>query len=139
MTQTMARRASRGARPSADLDTFNDAIHGALAAFAQDVSYAVAMARAAVTITRKREILTARRELRAAEARARAECEVTQPFTCHAISACGTGDCKFAEGEHAQLLRAAPGGSASRPQHPYEGYSLDEAVAALVDRRAEAL
>lgn len=41
-------------RPTANLDDFADDIHAALSAFGADANYAVTMARAAVTIERKR-------------------------------------------------------------------------------------
>ncbi len=120
-------------------EDFRAVVEAALGAFTADVSYAVAMARAAVVIGRKRAVWAARKELRLAQAQAAAECERTAAFHCHATSACGTGDCKFATGEHAQLAVPAPDGPARRPQHPHTGYSLDAAVAALADRRSPGL
>lgn len=122
-----------------DVSAFADDVAAALAVIALDVSYAVAIARNAVSIHRKRAIWQARRELRAAEAAAHTECQTTGPFDCHAESACGTGDCKFARGEHAQLAAAAGPGLRRRPQRPHRTYSLDTAVAALVDQREAAL
>ncbi len=117
-------------------DDLGAVVDRALAAFATDVSYAVAMASAATAIDRKRRVWQARKEVRAAQAVAHAECESTEPFTCHAVSACGTGDCKFAHGEHGRLLRVARAGTARRPQAPHELYSIEDAVDALVERRA---
>jgi len=114
---------------------FRVAVDRALAAFATDVSYAVAMANAAVAIDRKRRVWQARKELRAAETVAHRECEHTEPFTCHAVSACGTGDCKFAHGEHGRLVQAAACGPSRRPQAPYDTYSIEGAVELLVERR----
>lgn len=114
---------------------FQAAVDRALAAFATDVSYAVAMANAAVAIDRKRRVWQARKELRAAETVAHLECGSTEAFICHAVSACGTGDCKFAHGEHGRLLRAARGGPSQRPQAPHEYYSIEDAVDMLVERR----
>lgn len=52
-------------RPSpVDVRIFAEEVENALGAFATDVTYAVLMARAAVTITRKREVWQARRDLR---------------------------------------------------------------------------
>lgn len=109
----------------------------ALSAFGHDVSYAVAMARNAVAIESKKRAYELRRELRAAEVAAHAEC-AQHEFTCLAVSACGTGDCKFAEGELARLVVSAEGGKTRRPQPPHEGYSLDGAVTALAELRARA-
>lgn len=111
------------------------AVNRALAAFATDVSYAVAMASAATAIDRKRRVWQARKELRAAEAAAHTECATTEPFTCHAVSACGTGDCKFAHGDYGRLVRGARGGPSRRPQAPHDYYSIEDAVDALVERR----
>jgi hypothetical protein len=47
-----------------DTSFFFDEVEAALDAFRNDVTYAVLMARAAVTITRKREVWQARRDLR---------------------------------------------------------------------------
>lgn len=66
MTQTL-RRQRRGANP-VDLELFYDQVESAMTAFSTDVSYAVLMARAAVTITRKREVWKARREQRRTDA-----------------------------------------------------------------------
>lgn len=64
MTQA-TRRARRGAAPVA-VEQFRDNIDKALAAFSEDVTYSVLMARAAVTIARKREVWQIRRETREA-------------------------------------------------------------------------
>ncbi len=49
-------------RGPVDVTPFRRDVDAAIAAFAEDVSYAVAMARAAVTITRKRAVWQQRRE-----------------------------------------------------------------------------
>lgn len=49
---------------SADVSDFAPMVDKAMEAFCQDVSYAVLMARAAVTIIRKREVWQARRDAR---------------------------------------------------------------------------
>lgn len=54
------RRGSRRARP-VDVSTFAIDVETALAAFRTDVSYAVLMARSAVTIGRKRDLWQARK------------------------------------------------------------------------------
>lgn len=120
--------------PSVDVALFAGDVADAIAAFGRDVTYAVSMARAAVAIEHKRRSWDARKRLRQAEAAAHAECE-QHDFTCHAVAACGTGDCKFAQDELAGLTVAAPGGKSRRPQPPHESYGMDEAVAALTSRR----
>lgn len=62
MTQAL-RRPRRGVAP-VDTAAFRHQIDQAMEAFQADVSYAVQMARAAVTIVRKREVWQARREAR---------------------------------------------------------------------------
>lgn len=137
MTEALASRPRRD-RPT-DPAVFAAAVDTALAAFGTDVSYAVAMARAAVVIGRKRRVWQARKDLREAEARAHAECAATGPFDCHAESPCGTGDCKFATGEHAALAVTAPGPTVRPQASNRRTYSLEPAVAALADRHAAPL
>lgn len=62
MTQAI-RRPRRGTHPVA-VEAFRDQIDKALSAFSQDVTYSVLMARAAVTIARKRELWQTRRDNR---------------------------------------------------------------------------
>jgi hypothetical protein len=63
MSQATLRRARSRVNP-VDVAAFRPHIEAAMTAFASDVSYAVLMARAAVTIGKKREIWQARREHR---------------------------------------------------------------------------
>lgn len=105
-------------------------IDAALDAFATDITYAVNIARAAVVITNKRHAYLARRALLEAEAAARTEC-ASLTFDCHALSPCGTGDCKFARGALAALVVPAAGACA-RPQAVNTGgYDLQPAITAL--------
>ncbi len=62
MTSPATTRTRR--RYTVDVARFRPQIDQAMAAFQEDVSYAVQMARAAVTINRKREVWQARREAR---------------------------------------------------------------------------
>lgn len=121
-----------------DQTRFDDEIAAACAAFATDVSYAVAMARAAVTITRKRDLWLARKELREAEVKARTRCADTGAFDCHAHDPCGTGDCKFAEGHLAALdIPTVLAAATERPQTHCTGpYNIDNAVEPLLALRA---
>lgn len=121
---------------SVDVGSFAHEIEAALTVFTVDVSYAVSMARAAVTIETKRQSWLARKELRAAEAAAHAEC-AQHVFECHAESPCGTGDCKFAQGEMALIRTGVTSGCTSRPQTSNCGpYALDAAVPALLAQRS---
>lgn len=123
-------------RGPVDVDRFAADVSAAIAAFAVDVSYAVAMARAAVTITRKRAVWQARRDALDAEAAAREHCADAEPFTCHTISPCGTGDCKYAGGEMTLLDLDAAHGPGVRPQHRNAGsYNIEAAVLPLVALR----
>lgn len=108
-------------------------------AIGEDVSYAVLMARAAVTIDRKRAAWQVRKDLREAEQRAHTECRRTPQFTCRTASPCGTGDCKFALGDMALLDVPDCDGRSERPQHNVHGpYSIDAAVAPLLELRNSA-
>ncbi len=64
-TVTITRRRGKYTHP-VDLHAFGPHIEQAMNAFQQDVTYAVEMARAAITIARKREIWQARRDARQA-------------------------------------------------------------------------
>lgn len=65
MTQAMRR--TRARINPVDITRFRPLIDQAMDAFQADVSYAVHMARAAVTITRKREVWQARRDARTSQ------------------------------------------------------------------------
>lgn len=67
MTVSAYKRGHRRGYPAVDVAVFRPHIDAAMEAFQADVSYAVLMARAAVTIVRKREVWHARREARAAQ------------------------------------------------------------------------
>lgn len=64
MTTVTLRRVRNRINP-VDIHRFRPQIDAAMDAFQNDVSYAVLMARAAVTITRKREVWQARRDAKA--------------------------------------------------------------------------
>lgn len=65
---TQAIRRTRKHLTPVDTGLFRPQIEAAMKAFEDDVSYAVLMARAAVTIVRKREVWQARRDARNAQA-----------------------------------------------------------------------
>jgi len=130
------RRNPRRSRP-VDVSHFATDIDNALRAFTDDVTYAVAMARSAVTIVRKRGVWQARRDARAAESAAHAECRNAKPFTCLALSPCGTGDCKYAQGEMTLLDIPDADGPTARPQASRAGrYSIESVVEPLIALRA---
>jgi Tfp pilus assembly protein PilX len=123
------------ARAPVEVSGFHDTVTRAMHAFSSDVSYAVAMARAATAIRRKRALWHARRALKDAEADARAQCADTEPFDCHATAPCGVGDCKFAHDDLASMTGVAADGPHHRPQAVAAGpYSLDRAVDAYAER-----
>lgn len=68
MTQAMRR--TRKSLTPVDTGKFRAQIEQAMKAFEADVSYAVLMARAAVTIVKKREVWQARRDARITQAEA---------------------------------------------------------------------
>lgn len=105
----------------------------ALAAFATDPSYAVAMAEAAATVEHNRAVWAVRRQLRAAERTARAECARSAPFLCHNTSPCGVGACKFAAGELTMIETPNCSGRRQRPQASSAGdYSIEPAIRPLM-------
>jgi len=61
MGEQPERRTSRRGRP-VDVETFTDKVDSAMTAFRTDATYAVHMARAAVTIGRKRDLWLHRRQ-----------------------------------------------------------------------------
>jgi hypothetical protein len=63
---TAPTRVRRTRTEAVDTASFRPQIEQAMLAFTADVSYAVSMARAAVTIVRKRELWQARRDARQA-------------------------------------------------------------------------
>ena len=66
-TETISyKRGHRRGQTAVDVRHFRGVLDQAMDAFQSDVSYAVLMARAAVTITRKREVWQARRDAREA-------------------------------------------------------------------------
>lgn len=133
MTDTPARR-RRPTRTPVDIATFASQVDAAMEAFASDVSYAAEMAHAAVRIARKRQVWAVRKQLRAAEAAAHAEC-AQHTFDCHATSPCGVGDCKFATDNLAAHHPGPCPGDNPRPQISTAGpYNLDTAVTALVNQ-----
>lgn len=104
----------------------------ALAAFGEDPAYAVSMAKQANTILNKRAVWALRMELREAESKARSLCRESGSFVCRATTPCGTGQCKFAEGDLTLLEMDNCSGEVMRPQkNPAGAYSLESALAPL--------
>jgi len=104
----------------------------AYAAMAQDFSYVAAMSQMATTILERQHAWRLRSELRQAQGEAMIECS-GHTFVCEARSACGTGDCKFAQGIYTHLVSIAQAGKVQRPANHVsgDGFSSDSALAEL--------
>jgi len=107
-------------------------VDSALAAFSQDVSYAVGMVRQATTIQSKREVWAIRSELRDAESLARKMCADDTVVGCAAKTPCGVGLCRFAQGDLASAVVAdeALVGGMKKPCGG-TGFEIDAAVSVL--------
>lgn len=106
----------------------------AMSAFSADHSYAVSMARAAVTIAAKKHAAMLRQRLRQAAHQAVSQCDTMRgQFTCYNDSPCGTGDCRFVQGDLAFLVTPSVRGKQQRPANHREGghFSSDDALAEL--------
>lgn len=69
----------------------------ARAAFSADSGYAAAMAKAAVAVAAREHAAVLRTRVNSAVSRALSACGARSgQFTCAAVAACGTGDCRFA-------------------------------------------
>lgn len=115
------RRESRK-KQEVDVTRFQPLIEEAMKAFGAHVAYAEAMSRAAVTIERKRAVWKIRTNVAKAEAAARVECE-KRKFVCEVRNPCGTGKCRFAPDDLAEIELEAKG-KTSRPSNsvrdPYD-------------------
>jgi len=111
-------------------------VDSALAAFSQDVSYAVGMVRQATTIQSKREVWAIRSELRDAEALARKMCADDVVVGCAAKTPCGVGPCRFAQGDLASAVVAEEVlvGGMKKPCGG-TGFEIDPAVAVVRRQR----
>jgi len=110
----------------------------AIVAYKIDVSYAVAMARAASAILFKRLTWACRTEIREASTEAVAACAQQPAFTCSSPSPCGTSaTCRFSSGSMALLDLPAKPGKSLRPQPHTDGptYDIEAAVKPLVALR----
>lgn len=117
---------------TADLAAYVPVVDSALAAFAQDVSYAVGMVRQATTIQSKREVWAIRSELRDAESLARKMCAEDEVVGCASKTPCGVGACRFAQGDLAQahVPEEVLVGGKKKPCGG-TGFEIDPAVAVL--------
>lgn len=104
----------------------------ALAAFAADERYATAIARDAVAARERAYAAGVRSSVRAAVARAVAACGAAQGlFACDAVTACGTGICRFSSPACRGVTVTAAGGKFARPvNHVDAGKGFTEAGAA---------
>jgi hypothetical protein len=107
----------------------------ALAAFAVDHTYAAAMARSAVGFAAKRHSAALRTQLRQAAHQAVSECEARRgEFACENRTPCGTGACKFAQGDLALITVESLNGRQERPANSVlagRPFSSDDALASL--------
>lgn len=107
-------------------------VEQAKAAFVRDASYAVDMAKAAVSIRRRQAAWNARHVLKDAERNALQACRARPWFVCRATSPCGVGDCPFAAPALAVLEVGPAEGRSRRPQpSEFPSYDLEVAVRAL--------
>lgn len=98
-----------------DTEPFSDIMSEALSAYRQDPNYAILMARQATTIANKRRVWQFRLELREAESTAVKACRQAEPFVCETEQPCGTGTCRFAQGDMVLLQVPAVPGKTHRP------------------------
>lgn len=104
----------------------------AMAAFAADERYATAMAADAVSAREQAYADGVRSVLHAVTARAVAECGAhAGEFRCAAVTACGTGSCRFSAPPYAAVTAPAGPGRHVRPEnHVHAGQTFSEASAA---------
>jgi hypothetical protein len=104
----------------------------ALAAFGSDERYAVAIARAATEARERAYASGVRSAVRSAVTRAVTACgAVAGQFTCSAVTACGTGSCRFASPAYRTVAAVAAPGRFTRPaNHVQAGRPFTEAGAA---------
>jgi hypothetical protein len=107
-------------------------VTAALAAFAADERYAVAMAREAVGVRERARAAGVRAAARAAAVRAVSACgDRAGEFTCAERSACGSGGCRFASPAYrVAAAPAGPGRFTRPPNHVRAGSSFSESASA---------
>lgn len=137
------RRSPSSPRYQREVDTepFVAIVAEALAAYTVDFRYAEQMAARAAVIAHKRQSWEVRIELREAEAIAVAACSAAGSVTCDVTEPCGTGRCRYAPPELAELrvspTRPRSGTWHERPQpgHPDPVYNLESVHGALMQLR----
>lgn len=114
-------------------EDFGALLDRAVSAFAEDASYAVAIATEAISLAKRKATGSVRSDLRTAEKRARELCGQAGEFECYTQSPCGTGSCKFAQGDLTLLRVPHCVGKTARPQKDSTGgaYSIEHAVGPL--------
>lgn len=107
-------------------------VAGALTAFGSDERYAVAIAHAATEARERAYASGVRSAVRSAVTRAVAACgAVAGQFSCSAVTACGTGSCRFASPAYRLVAVPAASGRFARPaNHVRAGQLFTEAGAA---------
>lgn len=106
----------------------------AMDAFAADHTYAAAMAKAAVSIAAKKHAAALRSRLRQAAHQAVSQCDMARgQFRCYNESPCGTGDCRYVQGDLAFLSVPSYRGKQRRPANHQSGghFSPEDALSEL--------
>jgi hypothetical protein len=106
----------------------------AMSAFSADHTYAASIAKAAVTIAAKKHAAALRTRLRQAAHQAVSQCDLERgKFNCFNESPCGTGDCRFAQGDLVFLGTVSHKGKQRRPANHRLGtsFSPDDALSEL--------
>jgi hypothetical protein len=107
-------RRQREIVPSSELMALTER---AIAAFGEDLDYAVAMVKVARNTLAKRTVWSLRVELRNAAMDAMRQCAETPAFTCGSDTPCGTGlYCRWSSGDLVYLKTPVVPGPHSRPQ-----------------------
>lgn len=120
-------------REAMEMAAVADLLEEAYAVMVRDPSYIVEMAETAVAVMAHQHQWQLRQQLKAAQVKARKACMAAAgEFICRSAHACGTGDCRFAEGIFAQLTSEAKPGRSPRPaNHEGDPYSAEPALAEL--------
>jgi hypothetical protein len=117
---------------AAVLDAREAELSAVLSEFATDERYVTAMAREAVVIRERAHVTGMRTVVRSVVTRAVVSCRaVAGQFTCSAVTACGTGSCRFSDPPYRGVTAVAGPGRLLRPaNHVKAGEGFTEAGAA---------
>lgn len=113
-------------------------LRDALEAFAADSSYATSMARSAVDLAARAHRARLLQVLRQSAHQAVSACDAHRgEFACHNTSPCGTGDCRFVQGQLSDISIGPKPGKTRRPANHVPGGSCDPAAALAEFERLE--